>query len=252
MEQQPIQQKDNQEEKINLRQIFEQYAYYWKWFVLTIIISVGVATFYLRYAQKTYSTTAKILLKDERSGSAGELAGIAELTSSMGFGATRSAFVTDQIEVLTSRRLMRKVVQEHHLNIIYSVKGNIRSAEVLSANMPFIIHPNGDQDTVKLKIGVKFKEGKPLQVTNLVSGKSFTCNFDKVVEIGNNKIIFKKNTGILINKGEDFEVTVMPQDWAVDATLASINVVPNKETQSYIVNFSMISGLSKKSRVNFK
>src|SRR5690606_5009592 len=166
MEKQPIEFKQNKEEDINLRQLFEQYVFYWKWFVLATIFALASAMIYLRYAQKTYNTTAKILLKDERSASAGELAGIAELSNSIGFG-SRAGFVTDQIEVLYSRRLMRKVVDQHHLNIMYAVKGKIRSSEILEKNMPFIVQPQGDQDTTFINIRVRPINENQLHVTDL-------------------------------------------------------------------------------------
>jgi len=31
------------QEEINIRQVFEQYAYYWKWFVLSVLIALGAA-----------------------------------------------------------------------------------------------------------------------------------------------------------------------------------------------------------------
>ena len=192
MEQKTLQIKDNKEEDVNLRQLFEQYAFYWKWFVLSIFVALGVAVLYLRYAQKTYSTTAKILLKDERSASAGELAGIAELNSSMGFGGNRFAFVTDQIEVLSSRRLMRKVVDRYHLNIKYAVKGKIRSMEILEKDMPFILEPQGDQDTIKLNIKVQIDSKQQLHVTNIPSSEQFSFGFDKLVKIGKNTVIFRR------------------------------------------------------------
>ncbi|KKX46592.1 Wzz/FepE/Etk N-terminal domain-containing protein [Sphingobacterium sp. IITKGP-BTPF85] len=249
MEQQPLQQKENQEEEINLRQLFEQYAYYWKWFVLAILLSMGIAVIYLRYAQKTYNTTAKILLKDERSASAGELAGIAELTSSMGFGGSRSAFVTDQIEVLTSRRLMRKVVYKHHLNVIYSTKGKIRSQELLENDMPFLLVPQGNPDTTRLKVNIRYIVGKKLQVTDMVSGKKIIADFDKVIKIGSNQVLFTKNSGRLLKQSLDYEITVVPIDWAVNSMLNTIRILPSKEAQSYIVNFAMVSTLSKKAEL---
>ncbi|UZJ65467.1 Wzz/FepE/Etk N-terminal domain-containing protein [Sphingobacterium sp. KU25419] len=205
MEQKHTKSKDNQEAEINLRQLFEQYAFYWKWFVLSVLLALGIAVVYLRYAQKSYNTTAKILLKDERSASAGELEGIAELSSSMGLGTGRSAFVTDQIEVLSSRRLIRKVVDQHHLNIVYSVKGQIRSNEVLERDMPFIIQPHGDQDTVQMQLQVRSSDGNQLQIKNLLSNNELTVSFDKPVRIGKNVVTFRKQNKP-IDKDSDYKL----------------------------------------------
>src|SRR5690606_11587131 len=124
-----------EEQELNLKQQFEQYAYYWKWFILSTIICVFCAFVYLRYAQKVYNINAKILLQDEKQAS-GEMAGLTELANLTGVGNSSAAFVNDQMEILRSRRLMRKVVDTNRLYFSYHVKGKIKSAEVLETNAP--------------------------------------------------------------------------------------------------------------------
>lgn len=54
---------EEEEENINLRQVLEQYLYYWKWFVLGLIVAIIGALFYLKYTQKQYQVSAKNLIK---------------------------------------------------------------------------------------------------------------------------------------------------------------------------------------------
>lgn len=125
--------KESEEEEINLKQLFEQYAYYWKWFVFSVIACLFIAFVYLRYAQQVYNINAKILLQDEKQAS-GEMAGLAELTTLSGAGSSSAAFVNDQMEVLRSRRLMRRVVDTNRLYFSYFIKGKIKSREILKEN----------------------------------------------------------------------------------------------------------------------
>ena len=115
----------SEEEEINLKQLVEQYAYYWKWFVLSLVVCVAIALVYLRYAEKIYSVNAKVLLQDENQAS-GELAGLGELASLTGVS-SGSAFIADQMDIMKSRRILRKVVEEHKLNIAYDAKGNVKN-----------------------------------------------------------------------------------------------------------------------------
>ncbi|MGE8378441.1 MAG: GumC family protein, partial [Sphingobacterium sp.] len=246
MENQNIPANTNKEVDINLRQLFEQYLFYWKWFVLSILLALGIALVYLRYAEKIYNTTAKILLKDERSGASGELSGIVELNSSMGLGGRSAAFVTDQIEVLSSRRLIRKVVDQHNLNITYAEKGKIRSSEVLETEMPFSVHPQGDQDSTKLLIEVSVQSQELLEVVNMVNEEKVSCSFDKPFKIGKEIVVFTRNNEIPLKVGSDYSVTVIPKNWAVDNIRMALEITPSKESQSYIVNFAMQSTVEKK------
>src|SRR5690606_8023772 len=98
-------------------------------------------------AQRIYNVNAKILLQDEKQAS-GEMAGLAELATLSGMGSSSAAFVNDQMEVLRSRRLMRKVVDTNRLYLSYYVKGNIRSAEVLEQHAPLkvmLLEPNHER-----------------------------------------------------------------------------------------------------------
>src|SRR5690606_6749798 len=127
--------KESEDQELNLKQIFEQYAFYWKWFVISVFACLFIAFVYLRYAQKIYNTSAKILLQDEKQAS-GDMAGLSELANMAGMGSSSAAFVNDQMEVLRSRRLMRKVVETNRLYLSYHMKGNIKSAEVLEVQSP--------------------------------------------------------------------------------------------------------------------
>ena len=69
--------KESDEQELNLKQIFEQYAFYWKWFVISVFACLFIAFVYLRYAERVYNISAKILLQDEKQAS-GDMAGLSE------------------------------------------------------------------------------------------------------------------------------------------------------------------------------
>ena len=123
---------DNQfketEENINIRAILEQYLYYWKWLVLGIFLSLIIAFVYVKYAQKQYQVSAKILLNEKESAT-GELAGLMD-QAMLGSGSGGNAEVGDQIDVLKSKRLITKVVEENNLNIQYFSKGRVAEIEL--------------------------------------------------------------------------------------------------------------------------
>jgi len=163
------QSKEENKELINLRQLFEQYSYYWKWFILSVVIAFIGAFFYLRYAQSNYSVNAKILLKDEKSGSS-ELSGLSELAGLTGMKGT-PAFVSDQIDVFSSRRLMRKVVDANKLNIYYFNKGNFKTSEVMAKKAPFNVTLISNPDSIYLNLSVNLLDNGKLSVENLLTGK---------------------------------------------------------------------------------
>ena len=127
--------KGKEEQEINLKQLVEQYAFYWKWFALSVVLCLFASFLYLRYAPRIYNANARILLQDEKQAS-GDMAGLSELANMTGMGGSSAAFVNDQMEVIKSRRIMRKVVESNRLEISYFSKGNIRSSEMLERQSP--------------------------------------------------------------------------------------------------------------------
>src|SRR5690606_11740619 len=127
--------KEAEDQEINLKQLFEQYAFYWKWFVISVLVCLSMALVYLRYAEQVYNVTAKILLQDEKQAS-GELAGLAELSALTGMGGGSSAFVADQMDIMLSRRILLKVVEANRLNFSYFKKGNLKTSEILESDSP--------------------------------------------------------------------------------------------------------------------
>lgn len=68
----------------------------WKWYVLSLIIFLGLAAIYLRYTTPIYQTSAKILIKDNNGNGGGS-----SLKNSQSLGLiTNSNGLDNEIEIL--------------------------------------------------------------------------------------------------------------------------------------------------------
>ena len=72
---------DDQAGAINLHDIIRMILMNWYWFVLSVLVCLGVAYYYLAKTPKIYSRTATILVKDSRKGGAPELSAFSDLAS---------------------------------------------------------------------------------------------------------------------------------------------------------------------------
>ena len=63
-----IEDSDDKEDVINIREEFEKYSFYWKWFIAGFLIALVVAFLYLRYATYQYEVSSTILIDDEEKG----------------------------------------------------------------------------------------------------------------------------------------------------------------------------------------
>ena len=49
-------------------QLWNRYVSYWPWFVFLLLLAVGGACLYMRFAIPKYESTARLLIKDEKKG----------------------------------------------------------------------------------------------------------------------------------------------------------------------------------------
>jgi capsular exopolysaccharide synthesis family protein len=96
----------------------ENIIYYLKkihWFVLSVIICVFITNIKLKYETPLYQATSKVLFKTTESN---ELFNEGSAFQDMGFGSNYSP-IENEIETLKSRSLMKKVVQDLKLNVVF-------------------------------------------------------------------------------------------------------------------------------------
>jgi len=135
---------ENQENQITfnnsnivLREEIEKYLYHYKWFVLSIVLALLGAYFYLRYTPKQYEVSTTILIEDKDNGGLNtELAAFKDL--GLNTGANRSIF--NEIEILKSRSLMERVLKKMDANVSYFTKGRVVQSEMFAANSPIKIN----------------------------------------------------------------------------------------------------------------
>ena len=84
---------------INLHDIIRMVVVNWYWFVLSVLVCIGAAYYYLAKTPKIYNRTATILVKDTRKGGDIDLSAFSDLA---GFQTQRS--VDNEIFVLQPHR----------------------------------------------------------------------------------------------------------------------------------------------------
>ena len=62
---QELQNTAEEQSSINFQTIYTAFILNWKWFLLSIIICIGLGFLYLKYSTPIYNVTAKLLIKDD-------------------------------------------------------------------------------------------------------------------------------------------------------------------------------------------
>lgn len=104
-----------------INQLWNRYVSYWPWFVFLLLLAVGGAFLYLRYAIPQYESTARLLIKDEKKG-VEDSKGLESLNL-----ISTKKILENEMEVLQSRTLVKEVVKNLNLYAPVWEERNINS-----------------------------------------------------------------------------------------------------------------------------
>ncbi|MGM9476219.1 GumC family protein [Pedobacter sp. GSP4] len=230
----------DEEDNINLKDIFVKLFDKWTWFLYSIIICVIVAFLYIRYTPPTYQINAKILVNDnEKGGAIGkQSSGLMDLGGLLGSNNS----VDNEAEILKTRFLMEQVVRQMQLNIIYSKKSGLVLREMYEAPLKINIVKGADTITTTT-LNIHKVSSSKLQIT----GK----NFQKTVAWG--ELFNVKGVGLVkvepnsINSLNDdnYYVSVSSIDSRVAALMQRLSVsVTNKQVS--VIDLGLMYPVPKK------
>ena len=220
---------NNQEnEKLNIKDILNDYLKFWYWFIISAAIALFCAFYYLRYTPKQYSSTAKILINSQKS-SAAELAGVMDLNK---INSEADGQITDQIEIIKSRRIIEKVVKKNNYNISYYSVGDVMKSELAPNSSPITFQNISLKKNFSAPIIIKSAK------TFIIEGDETVYKFNQNINKGSGNFIVKLNkfSPQLVDKSIHVNVSTIEQ--AVNKYIGKVNAAP-KGNDSRIINFSM-------------
>jgi len=126
------QQATEEESTVNLRDLWTMFAPRWKWFAISLLLVLAIATAYLLTTPSVYQRTASILIQDRQgTSSRNSLKSVSGLRD-MGLFTT-SSNVNDEMYVIQSPSLMMEVTKRLKLNDIYTDRSGLKPVDLYGA-----------------------------------------------------------------------------------------------------------------------
>ena len=114
---------------------------HWPWFILSLLVCMGVATLYLLSTPKTYTRTTSILVK-----SSGEKSNDIKLIEDLGVNNITSN-ISDEIVAIHSPAVVYNLVKRLHLDFSYFRPGYFRDEPLYAESLPVEVElPNLDDN----------------------------------------------------------------------------------------------------------
>lgn len=118
------------EDDYNLKEEMLKYLFFWRWFVLSLTICLGISVFYLKYSHNIYSTTAKIEVLSKKTASL-------ELPSASDLLNNDKINLENEIELLSSYPILNKVIEKLNLNTSFYAVGDIMTSRLVEFPFDF-------------------------------------------------------------------------------------------------------------------
>lgn len=138
----------------------------WRWFVLSLVVCLGIAAIYLLKTPPVYTRTASLLIKEESKGQS--LSGdVGSAFSDLGLFQSNTN-VNNELISLKSPAVMYDVVKRLHLDVDYSTEGTFYPQVRYGQNLPVTISFAGLADNETAALTVQAVRPQGVKLTSFV------------------------------------------------------------------------------------
>jgi len=213
-----------------------RYLKYWKWFVLSVIVCLSIAYYNLRSQDSIYKTVSNILVKPEDSKS-GNLSSFA--MKSLGLGLSGSEEVVDEIHILSSHTLMRKMILDLEL---YKSYKQIRFPFDKSyyKNSPVTIDFSKELadtllNSILFKVAIKNRVAEIKIETGGLKLDGYTISkFPETIQTEFGDFTFNINKAIKPDEEYEFEIYISELNHLAEVYMKSVEVGPASKKANVI------------------
>lgn len=176
--------KNSQDDNVDflplLQDCYRVFVYHWKWFALSVVVCVGLATLYLMRQPLVYQLDAVMMVEDDMG--QGRRRGNNNLNALMELnGVAVGDNLQNEIYILQSLRLMKVMVERLNLSVAYTTSEGLRNVAVYN-NKPFEV-VFSDPFSVPVDFKVEIVAGDQVRLSHFRVDNE-TVAFDEKVSFG--------------------------------------------------------------------
>lgn len=140
----------------------------WKWFVLSLLLCLGIGAIYLRYATPIYQASAKLLIKDNDTQKSSRYSSMLN-SSTLGM-MNNSNGIDNEVEILRASSIAEQAVSDLKIYANYYIKGKIKY-RLLYKKSPILVDMDKSQlEKLNMPLTLKIEKDDNVYV---ISGKYY-------------------------------------------------------------------------------
>ena len=183
------------ESEIHISEIIKPYIRKWPWFVISALLALALAYFYLKLATPVYNVKSTVLIKDAKSSSIGGAAEAGVLRDLSGIGGMSTNSIDNEIEIFKSKKLMRDVVGAKNLETIIISEDGLKEKELYGDTSPILVNIINEKKNVafpKEPINLEIK-GDKLILSSEELPKNIQTTYNTTISLPYANIMIVKN-----------------------------------------------------------
>lgn len=239
-----------EQSSLDLKAILTMLILNWQWFVLSIIMCLGLAFCYLRYTTPIYQASAKMLVKDDESNNSRSSRQMFANLNNLGM-MTNSAGIDNEMEILQSKTISEQAIRDQKMYVRYFKKGTLRKRNIYKTQ-PIRVDISGKgldklQNPVKVEITrsganyeVDYEFFEPVELgekpaTEPIKGHKTLTQLPSTIKTRIGLLTFAQNTNIGLEDGNTIYATIYPPAQMAEAYCKALKVAQSSKTTTIAV-----------------
>lgn len=205
------------DQTVNLKQFLYLCLSNWHWFVISVIICLGLALLYMMYAAPTYKRDALVMIRTNDDGNS--MSANTAMLQDLGINNGNTP-VENEIAIIGSPDLMREVVRRLNLNTSYTTREGIRTVDLYGSTLPVTVEMPDlpEQDYASFRLGLQ-SDGD-FTITDL---KRLKKKFDRAPIHGRLGVPVNTPLGrIIVNPAKGFDKIAKGSEMTVNVSRTSV------------------------------
>ncbi len=210
----------------------------WKWFVLSLVVCLGLAITYILRTQPVYTRTASVLIKEDSKGKT--------ISSDLGDFSNLGLFqsktnVNNEVIAFASPATMAEVVKRLHLDIRYFAPGTFHDKVAYGLNLPIRVELTDLMEDDGASFTLKIHPDSSLTVSDFIlKGDKIKTENDCAGRLGEpfsspiGAILVQPNENYVAGEEYTFYIHKSILYYAISACCANLNVELNSDKATVI------------------
>lgn len=228
-----------QDDVFDIKKIIFKFLYFWKYYILSVILCLLLGAIYTRYSNPMYKIHSKLLIQEPES-SNGASSGMLPSSQVMDFSGLFDVQnnIYNELYILQTRDLLNRVVDKMDLTKVYRTEGSIRDVDQYKRT-PFKAYFEPSSDSMPdINMHIEFKKVAPISDFVITIGENtYTGKIGDTIALPQGRLVLEATGQAFLEK--PYVLTIRSKEALFAEIKNNYSVVyDDKETSILSLNYN--------------